>query len=54
MDNLSLGLDVGIASLGWSLLDLSKKELVDFGVHMFNQCYTGSRVTSKSKLLGVI
>lgn len=36
MDNLSLGLDVGIASLGWSLLDLSKKELVDFGVHMFN------------------
>lgn len=36
MNHLSLGLDVGIASIGWSLLDLSKKEMIDFGVHMFN------------------
>ncbi len=29
-NNLVLGLDVGIASLGWALVDSSKKEMVDW------------------------
>ena len=44
MNHLALGLDVGIASLGWSLLDLSKKEMIDFGVHMFNSAKPAQEV----------
>ena len=43
-NNLVLGLDVGIASLGWALVDSSKKEMVDFGVHMFNRATPAQEV----------
>ena len=36
-NNYVLGLDVGITSLGWSLIDQDKGKLVDMGVHMFEQ-----------------
>lgn len=31
-----LGLDIGIASCGWSVLDLANKQLVDMGVHLWD------------------
>lgn len=37
LNRLSLGLDIGIGSIGWALLDLNCKKMVDFGVHMFNE-----------------
>ena len=30
-----LGLDIGISSVGWSILDTEKKEIVDMGVRLF-------------------
>lgn len=38
MDNkYVLGLDIGITSLGWSIIDEVKGKLLDMGVHMFEQ-----------------
>ncbi len=31
-----LGLDIGIASVGWSLIDTDNKEIIDMGVRLFN------------------
>lgn len=32
-----LGLDIGITSIGWSIIDEVKGKLLDMGVHMFEQ-----------------
>lgn len=38
MDNkYVLGLDVGITSIGWSIIDEVRGKLLDMGVHMFEQ-----------------
>ena len=33
--NYSLGLDIGIASIGWSVLDFDRKQIADLGVRLF-------------------
>lgn len=33
--NYSLGLDIGITSVGWAVLDLDKKKVTDLGVRLF-------------------
>lgn len=37
MGNLVLGLDIGITSIGWTLYDQNKKDLVDMGVRIFDE-----------------
>ena len=38
MDNkYVLGLDIGITSIGWSIIDVVRGKLLDMGVHMFEQ-----------------
>ena len=36
MENYYLGLDVGIGSVGWAVLNIEKKRIEDFGVRIFN------------------
>ncbi len=31
-----LGLDIGIASVGWSLIDTDNNKIIDMGVRLFN------------------
>lgn len=42
MSNITLGLDVGIASLGWALINQTEGRLIDFGVRMFDQANPAS------------
>ncbi len=35
MKRYSIGLDIGIASCGWSIVDIDKKEIVDLGSRIF-------------------
>lgn len=35
-DNVTLGLDIGIGSVGWSLIDQSTPKLIDMGVRIFD------------------
>lgn len=42
MKNFSLGLDIGIASVGWALLDNDRNQMVDFGVRIFNEANSAS------------
>ena len=35
VENYSLGLDIGIGSIGWAVLDNDMKRIVDFGVRLF-------------------
>lgn len=45
MDNkYVLGLDVGITSIGWSIIDEVKGKLLDMGVHMFEQATPAQEV----------
>ena len=34
--NYALGLDIGIASVGWSVINLDVKRIEDLGVRIFN------------------
>lgn len=36
LDNVTLGLDIGIGSVGWSLIDQSTPKLIDMGVRIFD------------------
>ena len=33
----SLGLDIGIASIGWAVLDLEREKIADLGVRLFER-----------------
>ena len=45
MDNkYVLGLDVGITSIGWSIIDEVRGKLLDMGVHMFEQATPAQEV----------
>lgn len=45
MDNkYVLGLDIGITSIGWSIIDEVKGKLLDMGVHMFEQAIPAQEV----------
>lgn len=35
--NLSFGIDLGIASVGWSVVDLKENKIIDKGVYLFSQ-----------------
>ncbi len=37
MKNYVLGLDIGIASVGWGIIDLDSGEVVDAGVRLFKE-----------------
>ena len=37
MNNYNLGLDIGITSIGWCVIDSEKENLIDLGVHMFEE-----------------
>ena len=37
MNNYSLGLDIGIASIGWAVVDIEKEEIIDQGVRCFEK-----------------
>lgn len=36
MKNVNIGLDIGIASVGWSILDAETFEIINHGVRLFN------------------
>lgn len=36
-NNLSIGLDLGIASVGWSIVDLTENTIIDKGVYLFSE-----------------
>jgi CRISPR-associated endonuclease Csn1 len=36
-ENISIGIDLGVADIGWSVIDLAKKEVIDRGVSFFSQ-----------------
>ena len=45
MDNkYVLGLDIGITSIGWSIIDEVRGKLLDMGVHMFEQATPAQEV----------
>lgn len=49
MDNkYVLGLDIGITSIGWSIIDEVKGKLLDMGVHMFEQAIPAQEVKIES------
>ena len=37
MDQFTLGMDIGITSIGWSVIDTKTNHLVDLGVHLFEE-----------------
>ena len=39
-----LGLDIGITSIGWSIIDEIRGKLLDMGVHMFEQATPAQEV----------
>ena len=39
MNDYNLGLDIGITSIGWCLIDSKKEKLIDMGVHMFDEAH---------------
>lgn len=43
-----LGLDIGITSIGWSIIDEVKGKLLDMGVHMFEQATPAQEARLKS------
>ena len=45
MGNYYLGLDVGIGSIGWSVINIEKKRIEDFGVRLFD---SGEDVKNKN------
>ena len=36
-DELSIGIDLGIASVGWSIVNLTKNQIIDKGVYLFSE-----------------
>lgn len=46
---LVLGLDIGIASCGWALLDTANKQVVDMGVHLWDVPQEDKTKTSLAK-----
>ena len=42
MENFVLGLDIGIASIGWSVMDMENDKLIDLGVHLFDEATPAS------------
>ena len=36
-ENLSIGIDLGIASVGWSVVDLKENKIIDKGVYLFSK-----------------
>ena len=45
--NYSLGLDIGIASIGWSVLDFDRKQIADLGVRLFTGAEDSQSVSVK-------
>ena len=37
MEKLSFGIDLGIASLGWSVVNLENNKIIDKGVYLFSE-----------------
>ena len=40
MKNISFGIDLGIASLGWSIVNLENNKIIDKGVYLFSEAKT--------------
>lgn len=36
-NNLSFGIDLGIGSVGWSVVNLTENKILDKGVYLFSQ-----------------
>ena len=49
-ENIVLGFDLGIASIGWALIDESNKEILDAGVWTFNVPETDKEKTPKNQI----
>lgn len=48
-NNLVLGLDIGITSVGWGLLDASNMEIIDAGVRLFKEATSDENVKRRGK-----
>lgn len=42
MEHFTLGLDIGVTSIGWSVIDLDQKRLKEMGVHLFEEAKSAS------------
>ena len=46
MEHFTLGLDIGITSIGWSVIDTDQGKLIDLGVHLFEEANPASDARS--------
>lgn len=49
MSNLILGLDIGITSVGWGIIDLDQNKIVDAGVRLFPEGTASLNVARRSR-----
>ena len=49
MGRLVLGLDIGITSVGYGVIDIDKNEFVDYGVRLFKEGTATNNEERRSK-----
>lgn len=48
MGRCVLGIDGGIASAGYGVIDIDKMEFVEYGVHIFNEAHAANNKNVRS------
>ncbi|WP_339030580.1 type II CRISPR RNA-guided endonuclease Cas9 [Spiroplasma endosymbiont of Cantharis nigra] len=48
MKKVNIGLDLGIASLGWSIVEIDTKEIIDAGIYLFEEANNSNSSTTSS------
>ncbi len=49
MGKLVLGLDIGITSVGWGIIDLDETKVVDYGVRLFKESTAEENLKRRTK-----